>query len=85
VKAHPNTELLVMPDELGPTPKGASPYSRDNLWQLHTALSWGPDKVRFVCLWNRKGGDGPGGTEHMYETVQKYSGRVYVLDTNLLW
>jgi hypothetical protein len=21
----------------------------------------------------------------MYETVQKYSGRVYVLDTNLLW
>ena len=46
---------------------------------------WGPDKVRFICLWNRKGGDGPGGTEHMYETVQKYSGRVYVLDTNLLW
>ena len=45
----------------------------------------GPDKVRFICLWNRKGGDGPGGTEHMYETVQKYSGRVYVLDTNVLW
>ena len=85
VKDNPNTKLLVMPDELGPTPKEANPYARDNLWQLYTALSWGPDKVRFVCLWNRKGGDGPGGTEHMYETVQKYSGRVYVLDTNLLW
>ena len=85
VKSHPNTKMFVMPDELGPTPKGANSYSRDNLWQLYTALSWGPDKVRFVCLWNRKGGDGPGGTEHMYETVQKYSGRVYVLDTNLLW
>ena len=85
VKGHPNTRLLAMPDELGPTPKGANPYARDNLWQLYTALSWGPDKVRFICLWNRKGGDGPGGTEHMYETVQKYSGRVYVLDTNLLW
>jgi tetratricopeptide (TPR) repeat protein len=85
VKGNPNTKLLVMPEELGPTPKGADPYARDNLWQLHSALSWGPDKVRFICLWNRKGGDGPGGTQHMYETVQKYSGRVYVLDTNLLW
>jgi tetratricopeptide (TPR) repeat protein len=85
VKDNPNTKLFMMPDEFGPTPKGANPYARDNLWQLYTALSWGPDKVRFVCLWNRKGGDGPGGTEHMYETVQKYSGRVYVLDTNLLW
>jgi tetratricopeptide (TPR) repeat protein len=85
VKANPNTKLLVMPDELGPTPKESNPYARDNLWQLYTALSWGPDKLRFICLWNRKGGDGPGGTEHMYETVQKYSGRVYVLDTNLLW
>ncbi len=85
VRDNPNTKLFVMPDEFGPTPKGANPYARDNLWQLYTALSWGPDKVRFVCLWNRKGGDGPGGTEHMYETVQKYSGRVYVLDTNLLW
>lgn len=85
VKSQPNTKLFVMPDELGSTPKGASPYARDNLWQLYTALSWGPDKVRFVCLWNRKGGDGPGGTEHMYETVQKYSGRVSVLDTNVLW
>ena len=74
-----------MPDELGPAAKDANPYARDNLWQLYAALSWGPDKVRFVCLWNRKGGDGPGGTEHMFETVQKYSGRVYVLDTNLLW
>jgi tetratricopeptide (TPR) repeat protein len=84
VKDNPNTKLFVMPDELGPTPKETNPYARDNLWQLYTALSWGPDKVRFVCLWNREGGDGPGGTEHMYETVQKYSGRVYVLDTNLL-
>jgi tetratricopeptide (TPR) repeat protein len=85
VKGNSNTKLLVMPDELGPTPKSANPYARNNLWELYAALSWGPDKVRFMCLWNRKGGDGPGGTEHMYETVQKYSGRVYVLDTNSLW
>ena len=85
VKSDDKTRIYVMPDELGPTPKDTNPYARNNLWQLYTSLSWGPDKVRFVCLWNRKGGDGVGGTQHMYETVQKYAGRVYVLDTTKLW
>jgi tetratricopeptide (TPR) repeat protein len=85
VKAHSNTRTLVMPEELGPLPAGSNAFARVNLWQLYTSLAWGPEKVRFVCLWNRKGGDGPGGTQHMYETVQKYSGRVYVIDTTTLW
>ncbi len=85
VKGNPKTKLFIMPKELGPAPKGASPYARDNLWQLYSALAWSPDKVRFICLWNGKGGDGVGGTQHMYETVQKYAGRVYVLDTTKLW
>jgi len=85
MKSDEKTRIYVMPDELGPTPKSVNPYARNNLWQLYTALAWGPDKVRFVCLWNRKGGDGAGGTEHMVETVQKYSGRVYILDTTKLW
>jgi tetratricopeptide (TPR) repeat protein len=85
VKANPNTKTLVMPEELGPLPAGSNAFARVNLWQLYTSLAWGPEKVRFLCLWNRKGGDGPGGTQHMYETVQKYSGRVYVIDTTTLW
>jgi tetratricopeptide (TPR) repeat protein len=85
VKAQPKTAFLVMPDELGPLPKGVNAFARTNLWQLYTTLAWGPERVRFICLWNRKGGDGPGGTEHMHDTVQKYAGRVYVLDTNKLW
>ena len=85
MKSNDKTRLYVMSDEIGPAQKNVSDYGRNNLWQLYTALSWGPNKIRFLCLWNRKGGDGPGGTEHMYETVKKYSGRVYVLDTNLLW
>lgn len=85
VKGEPKTAVLLMPEELGPAPKGVNPFSRTNLWLLNTALAWGPDKVRFICLWNRKGGDGPGGTEHMHDTVQHYSGRVYVLDTTKLW
>lgn len=85
VKAQPKTVVSIMPDELGPAPKGVNAFARTNQWQLYTALAWGPEKVRFLCLWNRKGGDGPGGTEHMHDTVQRYSGRVHVLDTTMLW
>jgi hypothetical protein len=85
VKNNKLTTLLVMPEELGPTPEKANPYERNNLWQLYTALSMGPEKVRFICLWDRKGGDGPGGTKHMHDSVEKRSGLVYVLDTNVLF
>lgn len=85
VKADSKARMLIMREELGPLPKGANPYARNNLWQLYTALTWGPEKVRFICLWNRKGGDGPGGTQHMYDTVLTHSGHVHVLETNILW
>ncbi len=34
------------------------PFERCNLWLLYTALAWGVDQVRFICLWNGSGGDG---------------------------
>lgn len=85
VKANENTKLLIMHEELGLPPPGVNMYARNNLWQLFSALAWGPEKIRFICLWNRKGGDGPGGTQHMHDTVLKHSGQVYILDTNELW
>ena len=74
----------MMPEELGPTPANVNPYERNNLWMLYTALSMGPEKVRFICLWDGKGGDGPGGTKHMYEEVKNRSGQAYIIDTNNL-
>lgn len=85
IKAHPNTALFVTPRELGPTPEDANPYSRNNVWQLDSALARGPKKVRFICLWNGKGGDGPGGTKHMYDAVSSRKGQAYIIDTNLLF
>ncbi len=85
VTEKPNVRLLLMPEELGPLPHGSDPYVRDNLWQLDTALSFAPEKVHFLCLWNGKGGDGPGGTQHMLDAVKKRSGKVHILDTNDLW
>ena len=82
VKNHPNTKLYVLPKELGPNPKRADAYGQNNLWQLYTALSWTPEKVNFICLWDKKEGDNPGGTKHMYNEVQKHLGYAYILDTN---
>jgi hypothetical protein len=75
----------AMPDALGPLPEGMDPYERCNLWLLHTALAWGVEKTHFICLWNGGGGDGPGGTAHMYNEVNSRTGQVVWLDTRELW
>jgi len=72
-------------DALGEPPKGVDPFERCNLWLLYSALACGIDKVRFVTLWNGGGGDGPGGTAHMYNEVKARTGRVTWLDTRKLW
>jgi hypothetical protein len=85
VKRDDGTTVSEMPGVLGPLPKGVDPFARNNLWQLYAALSWGAQKLHFICLWNRKAGDGPGGTKHMYDTVIQHAGQVHVLDTTKLW
>lgn len=75
----------IMPEQLGPLPDGANPFERCNLWLLYSALACGIERVRFVTLWNGGGGDGPGGTAHMYEEVRRRTGRVNWLDTRTLW
>ncbi len=74
----------IMPAELGPLPDGVDPFERSNLWLLYCALARGVEKVRFVTLWNGGGGDGPGGTAHMYAEVKRRTGRVSWIDTRTL-
>ena len=74
----------VMPTELGPLPAGASAFERCNLWLLFTALSHGPEKVRFVCLWDGGGSGRPGGTRHMVNEVKRRTGNVSWIDTRAL-
>ncbi|WHZ14123.1 MAG: hypothetical protein OJF52_000958 [Nitrospira sp.] len=77
-------EPRIMPDELGPLPDGVNPFERCNRWLLYTALSYGVTRVRFICLWDGGGGDGPGGTAHMYEEVKRRTGQVTWLDSRKL-
>ena len=85
MKAKLQAPPRIMPVELGPLPKGVDPFERCNLWLFYTALASGVDKVRFICLWNGGGGDGPGGTANMYEEVQQRTGRVQWIDTRKVW
>lgn len=79
------TPMRIMPEALGPLPKGVDAFERCNLWLLYSALSNGIDKVQFIALWNGAGGDGPGGTQHLYDEVQRRTGRVTWLKTKELW
>jgi len=75
--------LRAAPDELGELPSNAPPgfaYERCNLWLLTTALTLGGEKTHCLCLWNGEGGDGPGGTAHMYDEVKQRSGNVTWID-----
>ena len=81
-KLEPERPIRCMPEELGQTNR--NPYERCNLWLLYTALSYGIDKVHFICLWDGGDGDGPGGTAHMYNEVNKRTGQVHWLDSRRL-
>ncbi len=78
------TSIRSAPESLGPPPKGVDPYERCNLWLLYTALSYGISKVQFVCLWDGSGGDGRGGTAHMYQEVNRRTGQVTWIDSRTL-
>lgn len=83
-KAKLTTEIRSAPRVLGPLPAGSDPYERCNIWLFETALSYGAEKLQFVCLWDGGGGDGPGGTAHMYQEVNHRTGQVTWIDTRTL-
>lgn len=87
-KAKLDFPLRAAPDALGEAPHSSDsgyPYERCNLWLLYAALSWGIDKVRFICLWDGAGGDATGGTAHMFNEVNKRTGNVTWLNTEVIF
>jgi hypothetical protein len=74
-RAKEGSTVLVMPEELGPSPEGVSAHDRCNRWMVYTAMSHGLGKVSFIALWDGAPGDGPGGTENMVELVRHLTGR----------
>lgn len=90
---HLRTQLAAPPQVLNEEPAPAlplsslpadNPFARCNLWLLNTALAFGIDRLAFICLWNGAKGDGPGGTAHMVDEVERRGGRIFWIDTRSL-
>ncbi len=57
-------------------------WKRNNLWQLHEALSNGGLHMTLLALWDGKSGDGTGGTEHLVNEARQKGARTLVIDIN---
>ena len=79
VKENTRTTVLVMPEELGPTPLGLSVHDRCNRWMLYTALSM--DSTARAS--SRSGTVSPEmarvGTQNMVEHLRKLTRRQPVI------
>ncbi len=83
VRHHRAVRTKVMAARRDPGQPG-NVYERCNLWMLERALSFGADRLRFICVWNGEGGDGPGGTQHMRNVVIERGAAEYWIDTRQL-
>jgi Tetratricopeptide Repeats-Sensor len=57
-------------------------WERNNLWELNCALENGGMNLTLIALWDGKGGDGPGGTEHMVKEANQRGAKVILLGIN---
>lgn len=59
-------------------------WTRNNLWMLQNALVNGGMHLSVIALWDGKGGDGPGGTEHMVFEAKSKGAKTLIIDSNTL-
>ena len=59
-------------------------WTRNNLWELNSALVNGGMNMTLIALWDGKGGDGQGGTEHMVKEAKSRGAKTINLDINKL-
>ena len=51
---------------------------------LNDALEGGGENMTLVALWDGKGGDGEGGTEHMVRVAKEEGAKTKIVDVNKL-
>jgi hypothetical protein len=69
-------KVQVMEEEQGRgCAAGGDVWSRANLWMIEEAVALAPQRT-LLALWDGKGGDGPGGTEHLVSVAPSYGIRI---------
>ena len=82
LRARLETAPRELPEAAGAP--GVDRFERCNRWLLETALGWGPERVRFVCLWDGSPSGKPGGTAHMVDEVRRVGVPITWLDARML-
>lgn len=59
-------------------------WAQANLWMLNEALKGGGRNMTLIALWDGKGGDGQGGTEHMVGIAKKEGATTEIIDIKTL-
>ena len=59
-------------------------WQRNTLWMLHNVVAERADGIILIALWDRKAGDGPGGTADVVQKASERGAKIVILDTNTL-
>lgn len=59
--------------------QGYTIWERNNLWMLYSSLVCGGSNTSLIAVWNGKGGDGPGGTQHMIDEAKSRGAEIDVI------
>ena len=79
--------IKKLPVYILPEPKDSNKdnvWERANIWMLDSVLKNGGANMTLVALWDRKAGDGGGGTEHMVNVAKEQGAEVMIIDINKL-
>jgi hypothetical protein len=76
-----NLPIHILPDDYEKN-TGKNAYERTNLWMLNAALENGGKNMALIALWDRKGGDGKGGTAHMIKLATEQGAEIVIIDIN---
>jgi tetratricopeptide (TPR) repeat protein len=60
-------------------------WERNNRWMLQSALAWSAPKLTLLVLWDGRGGDAPGGTQHMVAVAEAAGAVVRRIDSKALF
>lgn len=55
-------------------------WEQTNLWMLDQALQIEKENMTLIALWDGKGGDGNGGTEHMINTAKAKGAKINIIN-----
>lgn len=62
--------------------RNSNVWEMANMWMLENGLKNGGSNMTLLALWDGKGGDGSGGTEHMIKKAREQGAEVEIIDIN---